>query len=455
MNGLSNTKKWQGIIWISFVIYMLILLILGFLLFNFANIINNSETKRIEQITQNIESNITLDETQMQTYFDNLIEQEKLDIVILTRDSTVYSSLPIVDFDVIKEMINNQSVSYRRAYNLQANGKTYQIYLLMYKDYEARTYMLLVPISVLVMIECLLLIGMFFLMRKKILSPLSVLKRQIDKLKAYDFNELIVDDKERSLLIEALQDFSSDLNEKMNLFENQYTNLEYQLQQNNEMGIYKMQLIQSLVHDLKTPLTIENLLGEQLLNMKLAKKAQEKVVEIQSIDASLVENINEILTLIASDDIQLDETENLNAIEIIREILRLLQPLLQEKQVKLEIDCARSVLMNVNRIEIKQVVHNIMLNACQYVNKFGEFIVTAYEKEQYFILEVYNDVENNQDIDFDAVFNLFYTQKKHSTSSGVGMFVIKNMVEKMHGEVVFEPVKNGVQLRVRIPLNYH
>lgn len=450
MNGLNNTKKWNELMRTLFVVYGAILIAIILIFYNFSTVMSYFEYRRIDKIVEQVDLGIVDNTLQTQQNLPMIVGENNIELVVLTADELVYSTLSISDFSQITEIIKTENISYRKIYTLSRGTNNYQVCLIVYKLYDLYIGQLFIPIIILVVLECLLLSGMFFLMFRKVLSPMRNLQKKIKQLKDYNFDTSIDNEQERSQLVGMLQEFSEDLSSKINIFEDKYTDLEIKLQQHQEDNIYRMQLVQSLVHDLKTPLTISTVMNEQLQKINLNTEDSEKLQKLADIDVQLTKSINEILLLIEQKELTI-KREQTNVIPIIREIIHLLQPLILKKQAQLEIICAPEIILTVNKIELKQIIHNIILNACKYVDVGGNLIVEAYTEDGRFLFRVYNDNEKSEQIDFTHVFDLFYTNTGDDTGSGVGMFVVKSMAEKIGGTVKFFPIDNGVDFWFELP----
>jgi|GEM_PF-4251395 len=451
MNGLNNTDKWRKLMRFLFIVYLIALIIIAIIFYNFSTIVTFFEQKRIDNIIEQIEQNIFDDVSLTREQLPMIIEENNVDLIILNAKELVYSTTSFTDFSQFLEIGNPENISYRKTYKLNRGQNEYQVHLTIYKQYDLYIHRLIVPIIILVVFECLLIGGMFFLMFRKVISPMKKLQLKISQLKDYNFNEAIDNEKEHSLLIKALQEFSNDISDKINTFEVQYTDLEMQLQQNRESTVYRKQLIQSLVHDLKTPLTIATVLNEQLQHSERSQKDNEELQKIAEINEQLAENINEILVLFDQEDLTL-HYEEINVVIIIRDIIHLLQPMILDKKVQLEIICEPQIVFTTNKIEIKQIIHNIILNACKYVDVSGKLSVEAYMEKDCFMFRVYNDNAKRDTIDFVHIFDLFYKNSEDNTSSGVGMFVVKNMAEQLGGTVRFVPLDAGVEFWFELPI---
>jgi Signal transduction histidine kinase len=136
-----------------------------------------------------------------------------------------------------------------------------------------------------------------------------------------------------------------------------------------------------------------------------------------------------------------------------KSLLKMFLPKFQEHGVTYYLNAPRSLNLRINPIEIKQILHNIIANASLYTKNNGEFEIDIYELDEYVHIEAYNDIDEQQTIDFERVFDLFYyVQGQSATSNGIGMFTIKAMVDANEGTCTFAPHNEGVLLHITLPL---
>jgi len=171
-----------------------------------------------------------------------------------------------------------------------------------------------------------------------------------------------------------------------------------------------------LIHDLNTPIT------SMFLNIKLLESKQEfkENKPLQRIKKSL-EDIGELhsnLTILLQEDTMLVQKENL--FDIISEVVVTHRKLY--KEIKF-IVISSEVYATINRDAFKQVIVNIISNACKYNVENG--YVKIYMKDGVLSIEDGGmGIENPEQI-FDRSY------KEHLSGHGIGLDIVKRLCEAM------------------------
>ncbi|WP_457744584.1 sensor histidine kinase [Sulfurimonas sp.] len=182
-----------------------------------------------------------------------------------------------------------------------------------------------------------------------------------------------------------------------------------------------------LIHDLNTPVTA----------MKLNLKLLEKNEEIKQIKAFLrlqksVEAISELrgslTTLLEEKTFQV---QKLNICKIVNDVIELHQP--NYTNLKFEVDCTL-LEVNVNENALKQILHNLISNACKYNSKDG--FVKIYTKENTLYIE-----DSGRKIEEpEKIFDREYSTEN---STGFGLDIVKRLCEVTNINVDVYSTKEG------------
>lgn len=76
-------------------------------------------------------------------------------------------------------------------------------------------------------------------------------------------------------------------------------------------------------------------------------------------------------------------------------------------------------------------------------------------KEKQLFLEISNKLCEEFSIDIDQIFRRFYKadMARNQSSTGLGLAIAKEMVERMNGEIKAEIVDNYFIIRIAFPIN--
>ncbi|MGY3777290.1 sensor histidine kinase [Isobaculum melis] len=468
MNGLNEVdlkldkrKKWRKSLYFIAVIYFFVFLGMMTLIHYLPKIYQELEQEHIVKVKKEIDT--ILEETSIENIeasLTKLNQDEQLDLVVLLPEETVFSTRKTTDFEVLAEAIKPEALSYQSVYEKKTPLGEMLIFLAIYHLPDQQFFEVMMRILFIgIFILSGILIVMIVLVFKNLIRPINRLKENIAKLKTYHLSEVeTVETKtEYDVLSEELSEFTDDLKGKINTIDQKYTMLERQLQAGQEKAIYEKQLLTSLVHDLKTPLNIS------LLNIEKLKENKSSQADMAQYLTGLEENqtklmleINDMLKLMYTESAaeQQQKVRTIDLIKTVRDTIRLFLPVFKEKNIRYTIDVVQTIESTITPIELKQLLHNMISNVCQYADKNGEFILTIYEENQALHIEAYNDKIEVDSIDFEHVFDLFYHVDSVDSKfgSGIGMYTIKNTVEHLNGSCHFYPTEKGVLLNLTMPL---
>lgn len=213
-------------------------------------------------------------------------------------------------------------------------------------------------------------------------------------------------------------------------------------------------------HELRTPMNA--ILGfTQLLEMEALNEEQEDYLsEIHGASDHLMDLISEILDLSRIESGKLEvNIEDVSLCEILASCARLIEPLAEQRQIKIELSEARdsSHHLRADPKRLKQIILNLLSNAIKYNVHAGrvEVTVTPVGIDQLRVSVHDTGIGIDPDMHH-RVFNPFdmlgqeYTQ---TGSSGIGLAITKKLVESMDGSISFESEKDmGSTFHVLLPL---
>ena len=215
-----------------------------------------------------------------------------------------------------------------------------------------------------------------------------------------------------------------------------------------ELKMKEKELVASLSHDLKTPVT-----GIRAICGVLSVKVQDEYVKakIENIEQK-TEEINTLLSdLLASALDDLGEM-NVNPTEETSDILKLL---VEEHDIhnKAAVGEIPGCIIKVDRNRISQVIGNIINNSYKYADtkidisyKFsGDFLEMK--------IKDYGEGVDSSEIDF--LTNKFYRGRKNTAGkegSGLGLYISSELMKKMQGRLICISDKEGFEVILLIPL---
>lgn len=143
---------------------------------------------------------------------------------------------------------------------------------------------------------------------------------------------------------------------------------------------------------------------------------------------------------------------DLNA--IVHDVLYLCAKIFEKNNIHIEKKLQSVVMVDAVEDQMKQVVFNLITNACDAVPKEGGRIMVSTERQdQYIILEVADNGCGIGAGDLQAVFAPFFTTKQEDRGTGLGLSICYGIVTSHNGTIeVKSPPGDGAVFTVRIPV---
>jgi len=209
-------------------------------------------------------------------------------------------------------------------------------------------------------------------------------------------------------------------------------------------------------HELKTPLTIlQGQLEQALQRAPAASQEQRTYADLLEEVQRLKGIVRKLLLLAQSDSGQLRlslEDLSLNdELAAIFEDLPLVAP-----NLALRADLAPNVRVRADRDLLRQVLQNLLSNACKYNREGGEIACELRRQGRLAVLTVMNTVDPETAIDRDRLFDRFYrgdrSRNRKVDGAGLGLSLAREIARAHGGELTLDPPRPGeVAFRLTLP----
>lgn len=205
------------------------------------------------------------------------------------------------------------------------------------------------------------------------------------------------------------------------------------------------------VHDLKNLLAV--IIGySRLMGQKYRGDSEDhqNIETIKDTAATAVQMAKQILSFARQKDISHEPVDLGMELTEILDTLKITQP----KYIQVLCDLQpEPILFPINPARFQQLVMNLCLNAFQAMPNGGQLRISlASAADNQIILEISDTGAGIKKENLDKIFDPFFTTKEQSQGSGLGLFVVKQIVTEYHGkiEVRSEPGK-GTTFVIRFP----
>ncbi len=211
--------------------------------------------------------------------------------------------------------------------------------------------------------------------------------------------------------------------------------------------------VYSTSHDLRSPLlSIKGIVSLLIAN----KPSQENLLFINMINNSvdkLDQNIKDIIEFYKNARTELN-LEEFNVVELAQEIFNDVK-FFDNNRVIFNIINTTSTLIYSDKKRINTVLKNIISNSIKYHKKEGSdnFVNFEFRTSQSDFLLIISD--NGQGISKDIqskVFDMFFRANNESVGTGLGLYIVKEIIAKLHGTITIES-ELSVGTTITISLN--
>lgn len=320
-----------------------------------------------------------------------------------------------------------------------------------------------IPIGAVIVIFSLIL---FFISRenRRNREHLDESEKQIQEITT--LNSILQDRQLRLEELTAAQDIQLEKTKVLNeMLQNQHKKLEEAREAADVANQAKTSFLFNMSHDIRTPLNA--IIGFTELeerdpdNVELNKEYRKKV---KLASYQLLDILNNVLEMsrIENKKVVIDE-ELEDAIKLFNTCVAVFEGEMKKKNLKLEVSCdIRHRYLYLDKTHLSEVVMNVISNSVKYTPDGGMIQIMVKElpgkvAEQCLVAISVKDTGIGMSEEFVAeIFEQFSRARNTSQSgiqgTGLGMAIVKNLVEMMNGEIeVHSKLGEGTEIVLRIP----
>lgn len=220
----------------------------------------------------------------------------------------------------------------------------------------------------------------------------------------------------------------------------------------------KEQLVLNLAHDLRTPLTsVIGYLDFILKNDSLPPEQARHYTSIAYTKAQRLERLIDKLfevTRMNYGKMPVDR-EHVDLSELLLQLNEELYPMFENQGLTSRLHVAAGLTVRGDSELLARVFENLLSNAAHYGSE-GEYVdIYAELAEEDVRIRIVNYGDSISPEDLPHIFDMFYTSDKartyHEGSTGLGLFIAKNIVEQHQGAITAESSVISTVFEVRLP----
>ncbi len=241
-----------------------------------------------------------------------------------------------------------------------------------------------------------------------------------------------------------------------------YVSLCQDITQRKEVDRAKTEFVSLASHQLRTPLSAIRWYSEMLLSKyvgELNEKQKQYVKEIYAGNLRMVELVNALLNVSRIDlGTFAIEPEPVNLVEVCESVLGELNPQVIEKKQTVEkiFTTAPATYMADSKL-IRIVFQNFLSNSVKYTQPEGHITAEIATQGNQLYIRVadngYGIPKAQHGKIFEKLFRADNVRQKDTEGTGLGMYIVKAIVESSGGRIWFESAENeGTTFHVLLPL---
>ena len=203
----------------------------------------------------------------------------------------------------------------------------------------------------------------------------------------------------------------------------------------------KKEFLSTINHEIRTPLTSIKGFAETILASydKLDDEQKKRFINIIKEQSTRLINLVENALNAADSDVEYNNLvfKKTNINEILLKSIEIIK--VNYQNFVFQKTLVDNLFSSLDKDALEQIFINILDNACKYSHKSEIIEVKTYFKDNKNFISIKNYGETIKNIEKEKIFEKFYRLESYLTSktqgSGLGLFIVKNLTEKMNGKI--------------------
>ncbi len=388
-----------------------------------------------------------IEDPRFQKYLHQKLANINGELIIIKSDVVIFTSKDINKIDIEKCLLESESKAEKKIVEIDSKAYMVEVATIRFKDDVLGHAILLTPtfeysdilekfiifiLAIFIMTFIAVNIVMSYLLSKRIIKPLSLLKTAVGEISKGDLSIEITEDGDEEI-VDLCADF-----EKMRIQLKDSIILKQKYDDNRTM------LVSSISHDLKTPITSIKGYVKGILDgvANTPEKTERYLKTVYSKAEQMDVMINDLLLYSKLDLSQLPfNFEKTDIIDYFNYCIHESSIDLEKSNIKI---CLKNHLktakfVKVDRERFMRVVLNIIDNSRKYMNKEqGEITIMLRETNSSIIIEIRDNGCGIDDRDANKIFDRFYRAdfaRSEANGSGLGLAIAKQIVEGHKGKI--------------------
>jgi len=227
-----------------------------------------------------------------------------------------------------------------------------------------------------------------------------------------------------------------------------------------EVDTFKSDIVSTVSHDLRSPLTLMRGYASMLQMVGEINEQQRSYIAkiVSGVDSmsKLVNNLLDLGRIEAGIGLKLERT---NPISLAEQVVLELQPHANQKNIDLVLEYSinRDTYIEADSALVQQALYNVVENALKYNSLGGTVKVNVSSNESHAMFEITDNGIGIAPIDLPHLFEKFYRSGRREAynqrGTGLGLAIVKTIIEKHNGKVWVESkLGRGSSFYLQLPI---
>ncbi|SES19516.1 cell wall metabolism sensor histidine kinase WalK [Psychrobacillus sp. OK032] len=220
----------------------------------------------------------------------------------------------------------------------------------------------------------------------------------------------------------------------------------------------KRNFLSVVSHELRTPISYIKGYGEAFEQGLVPEEKKAEIYTLIVREANRMQKLtNDLLTVARSETLEEVETNPLVLAETIREVVQLLRPMANEKEITFAISIDEETILCADEQKTKQVLINILENAIRYSPNTSKIAISNKTTKKETTIHIADEGCGIEMEHLTHITERFYRVNKARSRSdggtGLGLSIAAQLVEVQNGKLAFESeVGKGTTVYITLPI---
>lgn len=262
---------------------------------------------------------------------------------------------------------------------------------------------------------------------------------------------------EIGILSRSLDTMAEKLDSALTELQNANNQLKSDMELERQQERKRMEFFAAASHELKTPVTIlKGQLEGMIQGVGVYRDRDRYLVRAREVTGMMETMVQDILTVsrMESQSFSLQK-KNMDLAELIRIQLADLNELFEKKSMDMEINLPDGLRWSMDGALMASVIRNLLTNAVRYSPEKARISVGLHQEGDEAVIRVENSGVWIPREDLPKVFDAFYrvdaSRNRKSGGSGLGLYIVREILELHKASYKIENTASGVQFTIRLP----